>query len=191
MTQIQIFTPVWSVRAKAVGRTPTQLAANTLHAAQTAALMWNECRSILEASIRCRDSAQEVSQDYNASVLRNNFRKLVFFVLICLKIGEGFAQQPLHDWTMRARAVWAIGLKFLACVKNRLGYKMTLTAIFLQFFFAYTVTIMLHFGPNYVPLASLKQNLRYIRQLPVPLGYSCSYSRHFSGSNSVTCASEN
>ncbi len=32
----------------------------------------------------------------------------------------------------------------------RLGYKMTLTAIFLQFFFAYTVTITNHFGPNYV-----------------------------------------
>ncbi len=31
------------------------------------------------------------------------------------------------------RAVWAIGLKFSVFVKNRLGYKMTLTAIFLQF----------------------------------------------------------
>ncbi len=28
----------------------------------------------------CRDSAQEVSQAYNASVLRNNFWKLVFFI---------------------------------------------------------------------------------------------------------------
>ncbi len=28
-------------------------------------------------SIRCKDGAQEVSQAYNASILRNNFRKLV------------------------------------------------------------------------------------------------------------------
>ncbi len=47
-------------------------------------------------------------------------------------------------------AVWAIVLKFSAFVKNRSGYKMTLTAIFLQFFFLYMVTITDHFGPNYV-----------------------------------------
>ncbi len=49
-------------------------AANRLHAAQTATLMSNECWSI---RIRCRDSAQEVSQAYNPSVLGINFQKLV------------------------------------------------------------------------------------------------------------------
>ncbi len=73
-------TPVRFDCAKAVARTPTQLAANRLQAARMITLISNKCWSILEVSIRCRDSAQEVSQAYNASVLRNNFRKLVFFV---------------------------------------------------------------------------------------------------------------
>ncbi len=72
--------PVWSYRAKAVARTPTQLAANRLCATWISALISNECWSVLEVSIRCRGSAQEVSQAYNASVLHNNFWKLVFFV---------------------------------------------------------------------------------------------------------------
>ncbi len=55
------------------------------------------------------------------------------------------------------RAVSAIGLKLSAFVKNRLGYKMTLTAIFLQCFFAYTVTIADHFGPNYVYCKGLEE----------------------------------
>ncbi len=80
-------TPLWSDCAKAVARTPTQLAANGLRAARMATLKSNECWSVLEVSIRCRNSAQEVSHAYNASVLRNNFRKLVFLVFICLKIG--------------------------------------------------------------------------------------------------------
>ncbi len=42
--------------------------------------MSTECWSILELSIRCRGSAQEVAQAYNASVLSNNFRVRVFFV---------------------------------------------------------------------------------------------------------------
>ncbi len=48
------------------------------------------------------------------------------------------------------RAICAIGLKFSAFVKNRLGYKMTLTVIFLLFFFTYTVPFTDHFEPNYV-----------------------------------------
>ncbi len=63
-------------RTKAVAQTPTQVAANRLHAARMATSMSNECWSMLEG----RDSAQEVSQAYNASVLCNNFWKLVFFV---------------------------------------------------------------------------------------------------------------
>ncbi len=58
------------------------------------------------------------------------------------------------------RSVWAIGLKFSAFVKNRLGYKLTSTAIFFQFFFAYTVTITDHFGPNYVRRKSEKWDSR-------------------------------
>ncbi len=73
-------TPVRSDHAKAVAWTLTQLAANRLHTTQMATLMSNECWSVLEVSIRCRDSAQEVLQAYNAFLLRNNFRKLVFFV---------------------------------------------------------------------------------------------------------------
>ncbi len=53
-------TPVQSDRAKAVARIPTQLATNRLRAARMAILISNECWSILEISIKCRDSAQEV-----------------------------------------------------------------------------------------------------------------------------------
>ncbi len=72
--------PVRSDCAKAVARTPTQLAASRLRTAQMATLMSNECWSVLEVSMRCRDSAQEVSQAYSTSVLHNNFQKLVFFI---------------------------------------------------------------------------------------------------------------
>ncbi len=42
---------------------------------------FRNCLSIIYIyTQRCRDSAQEVLQAYNASVLRNNFRKLVFFI---------------------------------------------------------------------------------------------------------------
>ncbi len=37
----------------------------------------------------------------------------------------GFAHQPLHDQTITGVLFKAIGLKFSAFVKNRLGYKMT------------------------------------------------------------------
>ncbi len=84
-------TPVWSDRTKAVARTPTQLAANRLHTARMATLKSNEYRSILEVSIRCKDSAQEISQVYNVSVLCNNFRKLVFFVFYLSQNWVGFA----------------------------------------------------------------------------------------------------
>ncbi len=99
---------------------------------------------------RCRDSTQEILQAYNASVLCKNFRKLIFFLfLFVLKLDRGSCNNLCATGTYGS-AVWAIGLKFSAFVKNRLGYKMTLTALFLQFFFAYTVTITDDFGPNYV-----------------------------------------
>ncbi len=41
--------------AKAVARTPTQLAPNRLHTAQMATLMSNKCWSVLEVSIGCSD----------------------------------------------------------------------------------------------------------------------------------------
>ncbi len=73
-------TPIRSDHAKSVARAPTQLPANRLCATRMATLMSNKCWSVLKVSIRCRDSAQEVSQTYNASVLRNDYWKLVFFV---------------------------------------------------------------------------------------------------------------
>ncbi len=74
-------TPVQSNRTKAVAQTPPQLAANRLRAAQTATLKSNEWWSILEVINRCTDSAQEVSQAYNAHVLCNNFWKFFVFYL--------------------------------------------------------------------------------------------------------------
>ncbi len=50
-------TPARSDHAKAVAWTLTQLAANRLRAARRVTLMSNECWSVLELSIRCRDSA--------------------------------------------------------------------------------------------------------------------------------------
>ncbi len=97
-------TPVWFDRAKAVARTPTQLSANRLRAARMATLMSNACWSVLEVSIRCRDSANEVSQAYNVSVLCNNFWKLVFSVFHLFQNWVGvrataFTQLDC-DWTV-------------------------------------------------------------------------------------------
>ncbi len=59
-----------------------------------ATLMSNECWSVLEVSIRCRDNAQEVLQAYNASVLPNNFRKLVFFIFYLSQNWVGVRTTP-------------------------------------------------------------------------------------------------
>ncbi len=130
-------TPVQSDRAKAVVRTSTQLAANRLRAAQTVTLMSNECWSILEITIRCRYSAQEVSQDHNTSVLRNNFWKLVFFAFYLFQNWLGVRATAFAQSDCTGMPFWVIVLKFSALVKNRLGYKLhwqDFFAIFLRIY---------------------------------------------------------
>ncbi len=73
-------TPVWSDHRNTVAQTLTQLTANRLHPTRMATLMSNECWSVLEVHIKCRDSVQKALQAYNVSVLRNNFWKSIFFV---------------------------------------------------------------------------------------------------------------
>ncbi len=143
-------TPVWSNHAEAVAWTPTQLAVNRLRADRMATLMSNECWTVLEVSVRCRDSAQEVSQAYNASVLRNNSRKLVFFGFYLSQNWVGARATAFARSDCTSVPFELSGWNFSAIVKNRLGYRMTLTATFLEFLFAYLVTITDYFGPNYV-----------------------------------------
>ncbi len=142
-------TPVHADRTKAVVRTSTQLAGNRLRTVQIATLMSNECWNVLEVSLRCKESAQEVP----ASNTKDKTLKKIKMFIITIKCVSSFlhflfvsksgrdSRNSLCAIGPYGRAVWAIGLKFSAFVKNRLGNKMTLTAIFLQFFFAYMVTI--------------------------------------------------